>query len=173
MLYGGSFDPAYVLTVSSNQYHLKSALNNKNAASLQIRMQEVVGVLPERGLVKFEVLAESNIATKGKTLSCEIADLQKKMKADYSNFNSYLASTSRAKPRPGSKSMRNPKTTKTLPTHHEGMFTAPESDDGAPPPPPILRGRNDESQKSDKVQKLSRRKSFSTWIFSSHGSRQS
>jgi len=159
LLFSGSFDPAYVMTVTSIQQYLEPALNNHNAAALQTHMQESVGVLPERGLVKFEILAESNIARTGKTLRFEIADFEKKMNPEFINFNISVGSTS------GSKSMRTFEATRNLPTQHELKFCPPEIEDGAPPPPPILREKIYDNVMPTKAERLGRRKSIGVWMF--------
>jgi len=165
LLFGGSFDPAYVVTVSSIRQYLEPVFNSDNAAALQNHLQESIGVLPGRGLVKFEILAESNIATNGTTLRDEITFLEKKAKAEHASFEACNASTSKTDPNQGLKSMHNLKAASNLPTHHEVIVIPPESDDGASPPPPISRERNNYDDRLATADKLGRRKSFSAWIF--------
>jgi len=156
------------MTVSSIRRHLEEALHNKKAAALQVHMQESVGVLPERGLVKFEIISENNIATNGKTLRLEIADLEMKMDTEFAN-KTYATSTSRIKAGQNVNATRSFKATTSLPAHHEMIVTPPESEDGAPPPPPISREKSHDHRMPAIAERIGRRKSFSAWMFGKGG----
>jgi hypothetical protein len=49
MFWGGSFDPAYVMSVSALPSQLQPTTNRRNAALIQRHMEETLGVRPARG----------------------------------------------------------------------------------------------------------------------------
>ncbi len=75
MCFGGSFDPAYVMSVFALPCELQPATNRRNAAVIQRHMHESLGVLPSRGLLRFVSTPEENMATNGKTIAGEMDDL--------------------------------------------------------------------------------------------------
>ncbi len=77
MLYGGTFEPAYIMTISALPSQLMPTTNKRNAALIQKHMEEAIGVKPERGFLRFVPTAEENMATNGKTMAGEIDDLEK------------------------------------------------------------------------------------------------
>ncbi|EAA28030.2 hypothetical protein GE21DRAFT_4698 [Neurospora crassa] len=77
MLFGGTFDPAYVVSVSTLPSHLQSTTNKRNAALIQKHMEEAIGVSPARGLLKFIPVAEDCLANGGMTVSGEMEMAEK------------------------------------------------------------------------------------------------
>ncbi|KAK3313899.1 Tautomerase/MIF superfamily [Apodospora peruviana] len=77
MLFGGSFDPAYVMSISALPSQLQPTTNRRNTAVIQKHMEEVLGVTHSRGLLKFVPVNEENLACNGNTMTGEIEDLQK------------------------------------------------------------------------------------------------
>jgi len=121
-------------------------------------------------MVKFEALSEANFATNGKTLQWQIEDLEKETEHNNTKPKRTLSNAGKEK-RKNTKSMRNLRTSSMLPTHAEQEVTPPSSSgtDAAPPPPPIPISGHEWDEKSDRVRKMSRRKSFSAWMFGKKG----
>ncbi|KAG7114087.1 hypothetical protein HYQ44_008789 [Verticillium longisporum] len=76
MLFGGSFDSAYTLSISGLPIEFAPTKNRRNAALLQKYMEESLGVLPHRGYLRFVPLSEENVARDGKTVASELAETQ-------------------------------------------------------------------------------------------------
>jgi hypothetical protein len=77
MLFGGTFDPAYVMSVFALPSQLQPTTNKRNAALIQKHMEEAIGVIPSRGFLRFIPTLEEHTAWNGKTLAGEIDDLEK------------------------------------------------------------------------------------------------
>ena len=172
LLFGGSFDPAYTLTITALRSQLQPVTNKRNAALLQKAMEDALGVLPSRGVIKFSPIAEENLATNGKTVAGEIEDLERE-----SEENASVRRTlSRGKKRQSTRSMRNLKISSPLPTHDEQM-TPPVSAQGmatiraAPSMPAMPTEKSTLDMKAQKAQKMSRRKSFIVSMFGKGGDR--
>ena len=73
MLFGGSFDPAYLFTISAVSEQVKPTMNRRNTALIQQFLAEELLVPAERGVLRFHALAEENIANGGMTLAAEIS----------------------------------------------------------------------------------------------------
>ena len=69
MLFGGSFEPAYLLTISAISEQIKPVTNRRNAALIQRFLGEELTVSSERGIIKFQAIAEENLANCGITLA--------------------------------------------------------------------------------------------------------
>jgi hypothetical protein len=74
---GGSFDPAYVLTVSALPPLVQPATNKRNAALIQKHMEQALRVPSTRGIVRFVPVQEENVAWGGKTVAGRIDELEK------------------------------------------------------------------------------------------------
>jgi hypothetical protein len=72
LLYGGTFDPGYILTLSAVETYMQSATNKRNTALLQTFLSEALNVPPERGVVRFLPIREDCLGTCGKTVAGEI-----------------------------------------------------------------------------------------------------
>ncbi|KAK3943007.1 Tautomerase/MIF superfamily [Diplogelasinospora grovesii] len=77
MLFGGTFDPAYVMSVFGLPSELLPATNRRNTALIQKHMEEALGVPPSRGYLRFVPTKEEHIACNGKTLAAEIDEVEK------------------------------------------------------------------------------------------------
>ncbi|KAK3391969.1 hypothetical protein B0T20DRAFT_69986 [Sordaria brevicollis] len=77
MLFGGTFDPAYVVSISALPSHLQPTTNKRNAALIQKHLEEAIGVSPSRGLLKFIPVAEDCLASGGITVSGEMEMAEK------------------------------------------------------------------------------------------------
>lgn len=69
---GGSFDPAYFLTISACSKFLQPTLNKRNAALIQKFLFDVMGLPPSRGIVRFVTIPEESLAMDGRTVLGDI-----------------------------------------------------------------------------------------------------
>jgi len=77
MFFGGSFDPAYVMSVFALPSQLLPTTNKRNAALIQKHMEETLGVGPARGFLRFVPVQEEHLACNGKTVAAEIDELER------------------------------------------------------------------------------------------------
>ncbi|KAL8370865.1 hypothetical protein RB595_000959 [Gaeumannomyces hyphopodioides] len=77
MMFGGTFEPAYSMTLLALPSQVQPTTNKRNAALIQSYMEEVLGVPPARGLLRFVPMPEESVAVNGKTIASEIAELAK------------------------------------------------------------------------------------------------
>lgn len=79
MFFGGSFDPAYVMSVFALPSQLMPTTNKRNAALIQKHMEEAIGVGPARGFLRFVPTQEEHLACNGKTMAGEIDELERSL----------------------------------------------------------------------------------------------
>lgn len=77
MMFAGSFEPAYTLTITALPSLVKPITNKRNALLIQNHMREILGVLPSRGHLRFVATDEEDLAVGGKTVAAEIEDQEK------------------------------------------------------------------------------------------------
>jgi hypothetical protein len=77
LLLGGSFEPAYILTVTALPVQIQPTINKRNAALIQSFMSDTLGVMPDRGIIRFQAIPEENMAISGRTILGEIERLEK------------------------------------------------------------------------------------------------
>ncbi|KAH8685471.1 Tautomerase/MIF superfamily [Tricladium varicosporioides] len=73
LFFGGSFDPAYIMTLTAIPTQLQPATNRRNAYLLGKSLEEVLGITPNRGLFRFVPLGAENTALGGTTLAADVA----------------------------------------------------------------------------------------------------
>ncbi len=78
LLLGGSFEPAYILTISALPSQVQAATNKRNTALVQSFMADAIGVTAERGIIKYTPIAEENLAINGRTVLGEIEKLERR-----------------------------------------------------------------------------------------------
>jgi len=78
LIFEGSFDPAYVLTITAHPSQLQPVTNKRNAMMLAKGMTEALRVPPNRGLIRFVPVADECYAIGGKTVAAEIEELERK-----------------------------------------------------------------------------------------------
>ncbi|KAF6838097.1 mif domain-containing protein [Colletotrichum plurivorum] len=154
MLYGGTFEPAYTLSIHALPVEVGVTKNKRNTALLQKHLQEAIGVQPVRGWVKFVEVPAENMASNGKTTASLIAEQggdeedgtiaerrARNRKSISAKSISALRHGSIAGPRKGSvfdfrrESVAPPRKESVLPAPNE--LTPPHSATDAPPIPPI------------------------------------
>ncbi|OLN81790.1 Macrophage migration inhibitory factor [Colletotrichum chlorophyti] len=75
MLFGGTFEPAYTMSVHALALEVGVTKNKRNTALLQKHLQEALGVSPSRGYIKFVEVPAENMAVNGKTTASQIAEM--------------------------------------------------------------------------------------------------
>ncbi|KAK4106475.1 Tautomerase/MIF [Parathielavia hyrcaniae] len=78
MVFGGSFDPAYVMSVYALPSQLLPTTNKRNAALIQKHMHETLSVGSARGFLRFVSVPEEHFACHGKTMAGEIGELERR-----------------------------------------------------------------------------------------------
>lgn len=81
-MFGGTFDPAYTLTIHALPCLVQPTTNKRNAALIQRHVQETLGVIKSRGYVRFVATPEENVAIGGKTVAAEIDESSNAMIED-------------------------------------------------------------------------------------------
>jgi hypothetical protein len=76
LFFGGSFDPAYIITITALPSQVQPTLNKRNAALIQAFLADELPAPESRGVVKFVSVAEENLATGGVTVLGQIESLQ-------------------------------------------------------------------------------------------------
>ncbi|TGO20218.1 hypothetical protein BPAE_0322g00060 [Botrytis paeoniae] len=162
----GTFEPAYIMTITGLPSQMQPTTNKRNASLLQNYMATTeLYVEPERGIIKFVPLAEENFATNGKTVAGEIEELEREVANEASGFRNLHSSGSvNSKKRQAAKSSKSQKY-RHLQTHEE--YTPSVSSRATPPLPPMPTNDNALDTKSLNVRKLGRRKSFMAAVFGS------
>ncbi|ERF69065.1 hypothetical protein EPUS_01021 [Endocarpon pusillum Z07020] len=149
MLFGGSSEPAYYLTITALASEIAPTKNKRSTALVQGFMQETLDIAPRRGIICFDSVLEENLATNGMTALQEIEELERHSSED----SRALRSISRNRSRKGKRGyapafMERVKTPMPHIITHE-KFSSRENDDGKP-------SAVDSSEKK----RLKRRKSF-------------
>ncbi|KAK4693564.1 hypothetical protein P7C71_g3865, partial [Lecanoromycetidae sp. Uapishka_2] len=144
MLFGGTFDSAYILTLSALPIDLGMTTNKRNAALLQAFMADALGVAPVRGVVRFVSIPDEDLAFNGTTVLGQIDNLQKASEsAKHSKANSFTHATPYVPP-PAQNSGTNTAAYAPPPPALD-LASQPPSDPPSyplptpvPPPPPTL-----------------------------------
>lgn len=89
LCFAGTFDPAYVLSITALPSQAQPVTNKRNAALITIFLADMLSVPAERGLIRFCPIAEQNLAINGSTVFGDIEKLED--------------ANGTAKPRPSSK----------------------------------------------------------------------
>jgi hypothetical protein len=71
-MFGGTFDPAYFLTVTAIEQHCLTTTNKRNAALMQSFLSDVLNVPLDRGIVRFNPIPEDCLATGGRTVASNV-----------------------------------------------------------------------------------------------------
>ncbi|RFU26208.1 hypothetical protein B7463_g10118, partial [Scytalidium lignicola] len=165
MVLGGNYDPAYAMNISALPSLVEANTNKKNAPLLQAAMKEALGVVPERGIIRFIPVPEENYAINGKTIAEEIEDLRIETIGENSTANAGSLRCGRNASKKTKRSMPNLRN--MYPPPDIPLPPTPSVSGGAPIPPipavPVEKSPLD--RKADKVRRLGRRKSFITMVF--------
>jgi hypothetical protein len=154
LLFAGTFDSAYILTVTALPSQIQPTTNKRNAALIQNFMINALGVSPDRGVVRFVGIAEEFLATNGITVLGEIENLRKTSSEDGRTESSRL-STIR------SRGHRASKAHDLAPGNRDGSGAKSSAPPFKHPPlPGIPTEKSHLDLKAEKVQKMGRRRSF-------------
>ncbi|KAL1628422.1 hypothetical protein SLS54_001995 [Diplodia seriata] len=95
LLLGGSFEPAYTLTITALPSQLQPVTNKRNAAMLQSFLRDILGVPADRGIVKFQAIEEANLATDGRTVLGDIEREERKQAEESGGLKRAVTKASR------------------------------------------------------------------------------
>lgn len=76
LMMGGSFEPAYILTISAIPIEVQPVTNKRNAYLMQHFVADTIHVPSSRGVVRFIEIAEERLATNGSTIAGDIERLE-------------------------------------------------------------------------------------------------
>ncbi|KAI4255097.1 MAG: hypothetical protein LQ352_002726 [Teloschistes flavicans] len=163
LLFAGSFDSAYILTITALPAHLQPVTNKRNAVMIQTFMSDSLGVSPDRGIIRFNPISEEYLAHNGTTVLGEIENLSRET-SDESNGAS---GTTRSGTLRRKLSRQNSRPEKLQISSHErssrpgtstGIISPPLK---SPPVPALPEVRSlPMDRKAEKVRKMGRRRSF-------------
>ena len=166
LLFAGTFDSAYIFTLTALPSQIQSTTNKRNAALLQTFMTEALGVTSDRGVVRFVPIAEEHLATHGSTVLGEIERLSRTSEEE--NTDSVMArSKSRRSIKPKDLPLQDRNdTTKTRSRAISRKTSRTASPARVSPPltspslPALPVEKSVMDRRAEKVQKMGRRKSF-------------
>jgi hypothetical protein len=72
----GTFEPCYILTITTLPSQMQPVTNKRNAALIQSFMADILSVSPERGIVRFAAIPAENLAMGGATMLGRIEDAE-------------------------------------------------------------------------------------------------
>lgn len=173
LILGGSFDPAYTITVTALPSQIQPTTNKRNAALIQSFMNEALQVPAHRGVVKFVAITEENFATNGQTVLGLMESLEKHPHEDGASRRSSVARSKNdhRKKSVAGLSLHSDHRNKSLASTSTSSQTLFENSEQNPPErkdeppitvrvPPIPTEKTAADQQAEKVQKMSRRKSL-------------
>ncbi|CAF9918659.1 hypothetical protein IMSHALPRED_004369 [Imshaugia aleurites] len=165
LLYAGTFDQAYILTMSALPSQVLPTTNKRNAALIQAFLADSLGVAATRGVVRFVSIPEENLAFNGTTVFGQIENLQKSPNKEiFSDVASISGVRSALHSRAASRAQsRRPSVSK--PPSRDGYSFYPTTRPPSPhlrgPPIPTLpNGNNAMDRRAEKAQKVGKRRSF-------------
>lgn len=97
LLLAGSFEPAYILTITTLPSQLQPTTNKRNAALIQSFMADILSVPPERGVLRFKPIPEENLATNGVTIFGEMERVERQQAEDEKSAGAKRAYTREAR----------------------------------------------------------------------------
>ncbi|MCJ1476113.1 hypothetical protein MMC13_004778 [Lambiella insularis] len=156
LMYGGSFDPAYILTISALPTYVQASTNKRNAALIQGFLARALKVVESRGAVRFCAIAEDSFATNGMTISGRLENLAKSYVKDLT------AENRRTEKRAGKR--QHPQ----IPEETElKLMSSSERNSGNnkvpalfPPIPSLPPAKSTSDKQAARVQRLGKRRSF-------------
>lgn len=154
LIYGGSFDPAYILTISALPSFVQASTNKRNAALIQAFLAGALRVPEPRGIVRFCAIVEDNLATNGMTVSGELENLTKATIKDSAVEN--RRTEKRASKRQHAKIPEETELGGPSEGHsgNETVFAQ------AHPIPPLPTQKSASDKQAERVQRLGKRRSF-------------
>ena len=110
-MFGASYNPAYLMTISALPSLLQPVTNKRNAALLAKELSDILGVAPDRGCIIFRPVVEECFARGGMTVIGEIEEMERVMAEEGRNSGGARRSGEKGLGTPGrgrkKKSMRS------------------------------------------------------------------
>lgn len=72
IFFAGTFEPAYIITVSALPSYILPAHNKRNTLVLTEHLEEALGVPQQRGFISFMPIPEENIACNGRIVAAAL-----------------------------------------------------------------------------------------------------
>ena len=144
------------MTITALPSQIQPVTNKRNAVMIQTYMSDLLGVTPDRGIIRFLGIPEDYLATNGNTVQGEIDNLSKDSSEDTTDTkrsNTLRRGRSRKSSKPEKLNLQarsRPGTSDKIPS------PALQS----PPVPDMPREMSPMDKKAEKVQKMGRRRSF-------------
>ncbi|KAK7935408.1 hypothetical protein PG985_000903 [Apiospora marii] len=167
IMFGGSFEPAYTLTIHALPSLVQPTTNKRNAALMQTHIQDTLGVPASRGYVRFEATPEANMAYGGKTVAGEMDDIDRNQKDGAAIDRAPSRAAAKTKKMLGVRSLPGLRPTPSMSIREEAKLpTPPSSMDDTPMiattipehPPTPPKSEQETEEKPTKV--AVRKKSF-------------
>ncbi|OAA44845.1 MIF domain containing protein [Metarhizium rileyi] len=119
LLFGGSFDPAYIMTITALPDQVMANTNRRNAALFQSHLQQALRVLPTRGLIQFTPITEECLGYGGETLAAAMgaSSVMQGSQGNDSRDGEWRSSKSLA--------LRKPVSTTSIRSHQEDIAARP------------------------------------------------
>jgi Macrophage migration inhibitory factor (MIF) len=148
MLFGGSPEPAYYMTITALASEIAPTKNKRSTALVQGFMHESLDIAPRRGIIRFEPIAEENLATNGITVLQEIEDMERNSSEESRALRSLSRNRSRKSKRAYTPAFMDRGKTPTPHVARHDKFSSGEND-----------GCRSDLSSTDK-KRMKRRKSF-------------
>ena len=161
LLFGGSFDPAYTLTISALPSQVQPTTNKRNATLIQSFLLDSLNVSPSRGVLRFVAIPEENLAINGMTVFGMIESSNKFAREhDLENQEAKGRHRSRSR-RNRDETSKEHKESNSRPTSLS-RFSEREKEKRfvGPPLPAIPTKKSILDVRAEKAQKMGRRKSL-------------
>ncbi|KAK3898335.1 Tautomerase/MIF superfamily [Staphylotrichum tortipilum] len=174
LFFGGSFEPAYVMSVFALASQLLPTTNKRNAALMQKYMEETLGVGAERGLLRFAPTREEHLACGGKTMAGEIEELEARFRQEGVGSGGGSGGGEAMVSPAGGHEDRGVRSRRMMSVKSLGTLRRPPTPESTPPDSgdegqsPVSRRAHSPQHKAAK-----RRKSFVATIFGRSGSKSS
>lgn len=97
LMMAGSFEPAYLLTITAIPSELQPVTNKRNAYLIQHFIADTLHVPSSRGVIRFQDVPEQKLGTNGSTVAGEIERLEKTQAEDNNGVGRSMTSKSSRK----------------------------------------------------------------------------
>ncbi|PGG99705.1 hypothetical protein GX51_06157 [Blastomyces parvus] len=95
LMLASTYEPAYLVTVSALPCSIAPITNLRHTVLIQAAIFDIFDIPGNRGVIKFESMAEENLATNGSTIRDEIDQLERTSNDEHSIFKSLSHTVSR------------------------------------------------------------------------------
>lgn len=127
---GGTYEPAYHLTVTALPHLIGPVSNLRNTILIQGAIRDDLDIPESRGVVKFEMIPEDSLGTNGGTVRDEITQLEKKTSASSDGIIKNFSRTMSRRIKPASRVNTAPPA--ASPSTNAGQDTARSEDTDMP-----------------------------------------